>query len=184
VAEQQQLVVSEEMPLCLTVQQSDVIFDIRNRLIWWAGHAVCGQQLSSSRSRCCFWLIDSTSAARAGQQHYVIQLLKYLDVVTYASGACAGADTTGNQGGRLGHLPAADLIRQGVDAVGCHIQGFGCSKPAAVAAAEAVCATADSLTCAVTMAANEPMSNGSGSSSSSSEGARPCAVAQMYNMRC
>jgi hypothetical protein len=34
VAEQQQLVVTEEMPLCLAVQQGDIVCDCRKRLIW------------------------------------------------------------------------------------------------------------------------------------------------------
>jgi hypothetical protein len=58
------------------------------------------------------------------------------------------------------------MIRRGVYAVGCRIQQSSCTKPSAVAAAEAVYATADDLTRTVTMAANKQLSNGSGSSSS------------------
>jgi hypothetical protein len=42
----------------------------------------------------------------------------------------------GNQGGRLGHRPAADMIHQGVYAVGCRVQRLRCTKPAAIAAAK------------------------------------------------
>jgi protein involved in temperature-dependent protein secretion len=71
----------------------------------------CDQQLNSST---CFCFTDSASAALAGQQQFLRQLLKYLDDITYAYGACAGADTTSNQGGRLGHPPATEMISQGV----------------------------------------------------------------------
>jgi hypothetical protein len=87
-----------------------------------------------------------------------------LNGVAYAYGACAGADTTDNQGCRLGHLPAAEVIRQGVN----WIQRTSCTKPTATAAAEAasVYATADDVTRTMTMAANQQLSNGSGSNSS------------------
>jgi hypothetical protein len=87
---------------------------------------MCVQQLNSST---CFCFRDSASAALAGQQQCYRQLLKYLDDVTYAYGACAGADTTNNQGGRLGHLPATEMIShwQGVYAVGCrYVYAVGC----------------------------------------------------------
>jgi hypothetical protein len=104
VAEQQQLVVIEVKPLCLAVQHRDIVFESRHRLIWLAGHAVCVHQLSSST---CFWFADNASAALAGQQQSTRQLLKYLDGLTCVYGVCTGADATDNQGGRLGHVPAA-----------------------------------------------------------------------------
>jgi hypothetical protein len=50
-----------------------------------------------------------------------------------------------HQGGRLGHCPAADMIRQGVHAVVCQVQRLACINPTAIAAAEvaAVYAAAD-----------------------------------------
>jgi hypothetical protein len=126
------------------------------------GGSVCDQQLSSSST--CFWITDSAPAALAGQQQSARQLLQYLNGVAYAYGACAGADMTDYQGGRRGHLPAAEVIRQGV----YRIQRSSCTKPTATAAAEAASmyVTADDVTRTMTMAANQQLSNGSGSSSS------------------
>jgi hypothetical protein len=120
------------------------------------------QQVSSS-STCLQTDFSSVSAALAGQQQSARQLLKYLDAVTYAYAACAGADTTDNHGGQLGHLPAAEMMRQGVFAVGCRMQQSRCTKPTATGAA-AVYTTVYDLTRVVLMAANKQLRNVSGSS--------------------
>jgi hypothetical protein len=79
------------------------------------------------------------------------------------------------------------MVRQGVYAAGCRIQRFRCTKPTAIAAAEATAeaaalyATADDLIRMVTRAANQQLSSGSGSNSSSELQYR-VQFAQMYNV--
>jgi hypothetical protein len=79
------------------------------------------------------------------------------------------------------------MVRQGVNAAGCRIQQSRCTSPTAIAAAEATAdaaalyAAADYLIRMVTRAANQQLSSGSGSNSSSEVQYR-VQFAQMYRV--